>query len=277
MIRSLHIAIVVYQSDPYWLNKTLTSLREAIRDAVEKKIIHTAQLDIVDNGSAQSIEDTELTALLHSIFTPTDYYRCSVLTPANNSGYGAGNNFALLQSSADYVLVLNPDVELNCTAISHALRYLDTNPHHAMVTPAATYPNGTPQYLVKKYPSATTLLLRGFAPKWLKSRFQQRLSAYDRMETAYDAPLHDCIIVSGCCMLIRGDVWRKVGGFDEKFFLYFEDFDLSKRIAAIAPIHRLPTFRIIHAGGNASAKGVKHVWFFIKSAIRFFMKHGWRF
>jgi GT2 family glycosyltransferase len=277
MIRSLHIAIVVHQSDPYWLNITLTSLRDAISDAAEKKILHFAALDIVDNGSTQSAEDAGLTALLRDIFPPAEYYRCRVLRPAKNGGYGAGNNFALLPTNADFVLVLNPDVELNRNSISHAIDYLEANSNCAMVTPVATYPSGSPQYLVKKYPSIMTLFVRGFAPEWLKSLFQQRLSAYDRMETVYDAPLQDCVIVSGCCMLMRGDVWRQVGGFDEKFFLYFEDFDLSKRIADIALIHRLPTFRIVHAGGNASAKGLKHVWFFIKSAIRFFMKHGWRF
>ncbi|NJR72189.1 MAG: hypothetical protein HC782_03800 [Gammaproteobacteria bacterium] len=82
--------------------------------------------------------------------------------------------------------------------------------------------------------------------------------------------------MSGCCMLMRGEVWQRVGGFDEKFFLYFEDFDLSKRIAAIAEIHRLPSFQIIHGGGNASNKGLKHIRFFVQSAWRFFNKHGWR-
>jgi GT2 family glycosyltransferase len=77
-------------------------------------------------------------------------------------------------------------------------------------------------------------------------------------------------------MFIRGDSWRKVGGFDEKFFLYFEDFDLSMRIAKYAEIHRVPEFRIIHAGGNAAAKGASHILLFVRSAYRFFHKHGWR-
>jgi len=70
-------------------------------------------------------------------------------------------------------------------------------------------------------------------------------------------------------MLCRTEILKKVGGFSEKYFLYFEDFDLSKKISKISDITYLPSVFIIHLGGKAAKKGLKHTYFFLVSAIKF--------
>ena len=110
----------------------------------------------------------------------------------------------------------------------------------------------------------------------MQSLFTARLRRYERAELAFDAPLTDAVIVSGCFMLMRRAVWERAGGFDPAFFLYFEDFDLSRRVADHAEIHRVPACRIVHGGGQASRKGWRHINLFMRSAARFFSKHGWR-
>ncbi|MEO8384587.1 MAG: glycosyltransferase family 2 protein, partial [Betaproteobacteria bacterium] len=87
------------------------------------------------------------------------------------------------------------------------------------------------------------------------------------------AGLTDVKIASGCFMLVRRTVLDRVQGFDPAFFLYFEDFDLSYRIASFADIARVADVRIVHAGGGAAAKSVRHVWLFVSSALRFIWKH----
>ena len=77
-------------------------------------------------------------------------------------------------------------------------------------------------------------------------------------------------IVSGCFMLCKGDVFRKVSGFDGDFFLYFEDFDRSLRVSEWATIEFLPSLRIQHTGSHAARKSFNHIRYFIRSAGRFF-------
>ncbi len=280
-IDTLTISIVVFRSDEAWFRQTVVALAGAIQHAIDNAQLRSAHLVVVDNDPA---DDDRYTNIVGEVlaYVPADLagrMTHATVKPGKNLGYGAANNLALGNTSvqvAGCVLVLNPDVVLAADAISSAILHFNEHPECGMVTPVATFPDGAPQYLVKAMPSVLTLALRGFAPAWLKSMFAARLAAYDRMETAFDAPLLQCEIVSGCAMFIRGDVWKTLGGFDERFFLYFEDFDLSKRVAAMTGIDRVATCRIVHAGGNAAGKGGGHIWLFVRSAVRFFNKHGWR-
>ena len=194
-----------------------------------------------------------------------------------NIGYGRANNLALRDVVADTVLVLNPDVVMAANCLSEALAHLRAHPRCAMVTPVSTDEFGVLQSLVKRAPDVITLALRGFAPAFMQAWFSARLQRYERAETPFDAPLDDAVIVSGCFMLMRRRAWVTAEGFDAAFFLYFEDFDLSRRIAAQpnAEIHRDPACRIVHGGGQASRKGWRHIVLFVRSAARFFGKHGW--
>ena len=66
------------------------------------------------------------------------------------------------------------------------------------------------------------------------------------------------------------------GGFDPKYFLYFEDYDWSVRLNKVTQTVYLPSFRAVHHGGHAARKGIEHVGWFVKSGMRFYNKHGWR-
>lgn len=276
------VSIVVYRPDPAWLDTTLLSLRGALALAHAQGEIARADVMLVDNEMAKAhksspIDSIYYPALKKWLGTEQVWLRFTVMTGHGNIGYGCGNNLAISAcSQASFHLVLNPDVTLNVEAITASLRYLKTHPDCAMVTPVATAEDGAPLYLVKSYPAVFTLGLRGFAPQWIRRYFSARLSAYDRAESAFDAPINDARIVSGCFMLIRRSALDKTGGFDADFFLYFEDFDLSYRISQFAAIHRLPASRIVHGGGQAAHKGWRHIGLFCRSAIRFFQKHGWR-
>ena len=83
-------------------------------------------------------------------------------------------------------------------------------------------------------------------------------------------------LASGCFMLLRRAALQRVGGFSEAYFLYFEDFDLSLRLAGEGRLLFDPAVRIVHHGGYAAGKGLRHVWLFARSGRRFFHDHGWR-
>jgi len=83
-------------------------------------------------------------------------------------------------------------------------------------------------------------------------------------------------IASGCCMLVRSSALKAVGGFDQDFFLYFEDFDLSLRLQREGELLFDPAMQAVHHGGYAASKGLAHIRWFVRSGIRFFRLHGWR-
>ena len=95
-------------------------------------------------------------------------------------------------------------------------------------------------------------------------------------ELSESQPSKNIPIISGCFMLCRSDAIARVSGFDPGYFLYFEDFDLSLRVGDSAALAYVPAMRIKHGGGGSARKGLKHINMFVRSAGRFFSKHGWR-
>ena len=84
------------------------------------------------------------------------------------------------------------------------------------------------------------------------------------------------MLASGCCMWVRRAVFDDVGGFDESYFLYFEDYDLSLKLARKGTVVEHHNIRVVHHGGDASRKGFQHIRWFIHGAARFFSLWGWR-
>lgn len=193
-----------------------------------------------------------------------------------NPGFGAGHNRALL-TTTKYHLILNPDLEVAPDALQKALEFMEQHPECGLLTPAATWGDGEVQRLCKRYPTVLDLLLRGFAPAFIKKMFKKRLDNYEMADQLNNQDvLWDPPIVSGCFMLFRSDVLHQLGGFDPRFFLYFEDFDISLRAGKISRIAYVPQVKVVHHGGHASRKGWRHIWMFSRSMVTFFNIHGWR-
>jgi GT2 family glycosyltransferase len=193
-----------------------------------------------------------------------------------NVGYGAAHNLIINNLESGFHLMLNPDVVLDKLFLSEGFSYLIDHDDVALAVPMASHENGDRQFLCKRYPSVLTLFVRGFLPRNLRKLFTKRLASYE-MRDLHDAEINkDIPIGSGCCMLSRSSMLKAVHGFDERYFLYFEDFDLSLRIRQQGRIAYLPTMKIVHGGGYAARKGFSHVSMFVRSAIRFFATHGWR-
>jgi hypothetical protein len=124
-------------------------------------------------------------------------------------------------------------------------------------------------------PSVWTFFLRGFAPAWLKRRFDARLAHYEYRDLPSDR-VSDVTLVSGAFMLARTLALQAVGGFDERYFLHFEDLDLSLRMHAQGRVVSDPAVTLVHHGGHAAKRGLGHLRLFLRSGLRFFNTHGWR-
>lgn len=269
------ISIVAYCSDADRFQKTIDSLRHSVRHAKSQANL-LVSLYIIDNEVKSHANLNQARAYFsHGNSDPFDEVVLSV--SPSNLGYGRGHNVAILESPADYYLVLNPDVVMDEEALGLALQCMEDNPQVAAVTPRGESPEGEPLYLCKRFPLVFDLFLRGFSPIWLRSHFQRYVARYEMHELREaQKAVFDVPIVSGCCMLLRGNMLRQLGGFDERYFLYFEDFDLSLRLGSIGSNVYLPAMKIVHYGGHAARKGLWHILLFGRSAMRFYSQYGWR-
>jgi hypothetical protein len=269
---------VTYRPDAALLERCLASLALALGAAREDRVLTQVAVALIDNSEDQEIA-AEGMRLARQRFTDSGV-QLHFLHGHANVGYGVAHNLMLNGTGGDYQLVLNPDVELAGDALANAIRWLDANPDVVALAPAVKRPDGAPDFLCKRYPAVLDLFLRGFAPRVVRRLFRQRLERYelrDVIDPASDKPVPGVPLLSGCCMLVRRKAIDATGGFDPKFFLYFEDYDWSVRLNKIGKTAYLPTFRVVHHGGDAARKGWKHIGWFVRSAFRFYNKHGWRF
>ncbi|SOD98799.1 glycosyltransferase family 2 protein [Caenispirillum bisanense] len=269
----LDVSVVVFRPDETLLAATLRSLADAVGPDLPGPAV---RLYLVDNGP----DDNR--ALLDRAAAPVRAagVTVDVLAGHGNVGYGRGHDLAIRRPDpAPYHLVLNPDVVIAPDALRQGIGYLDRHSTVAMVAPRVETPSGTFEPLCKRYPDVVTLALRGFAPAAVRRLFGRRLARYEMRDVLGPQtvdPVPGIVIASGCFMLMRSAAARAVGGFGDAYFLYFEDFDLSLRLAQAGGIVYLPAMRIVHHGGNTARKGAAHVRLFLRSAVTFFRRNGLR-
>ena len=266
-------SIVTYRPEPRLFGRALASLATAIVEARRRAALGEARVFVVDNGPEASRPALEPAMAAW----PSQAGTLELIAGHGNLGYGRANNLALARADSDLHLVMNPDVELEPSALAEALAALGAHPEVGLVAPAAYGEDGRMQYLCKRYPSLWVLFLRGFAPERMRRRHAAAIEAYEMRDVIGEHFLSGVPLASGCFMLARTELLRRVGGFDPRFFMYFEDYDLSIRIGREARVAYVPQARIVHHGGEASRKGPRHVGWFVASAWKFFTRHGWRF
>ncbi|SAK69647.1 glycosyltransferase family 2 protein [Caballeronia ptereochthonis] len=264
---TLSISIVVYRPDAALLARTVETLDAALAQLHD--VAGRACLYLIDNGNPGELADLPV---------PSDAdFDTVVIKGHGNVGYGRGHNLAIERAASRFHLILNPDVEINADGLRRALAFLRDSPQTGLLAPWIGGDDGRQQYLCRRYPTVFDLFVRGFLPSALRKPFAPRLARYEMRDVIGDKDVvWDPPIVSGCFMLYRTDVLKSLGGFDPRYFLYFEDYDLSLRTRDIARIAYVPSVRILHHGGGAAKKGSVHIKLFVTSACRFFNRFGWK-
>ncbi len=268
---TLSVSIVVYKSDPEVLQHTLASLFSAIDCAIEQQLLSRAAVQIVCNDDSADVLRSRLPSL-----SSRPWVSLVVTSASRNIGYGAAHNLAIAAADSHWHLILNPDVTLAPDCLVAGLQYLGDHPRITAVSPHASDGTGARQFLCKRFPAVLDLALRGFAPRWLRARFEERLTHYEMQDLVDGVPACNIPIISGCFMLYRTADLKRLRGFDPGYFLYFEDFDLSLRTGQTGSLAYVPAMKIVHLGGHASRKGLRHILYFARSALRFYRGWGWR-
>jgi GT2 family glycosyltransferase len=254
---SLSISCVVYDTDFNVLATTIESLKVALETAIQFNTLSNYKFSLINNQSTTPIFFQQAVTLAQSMLSNVE-----VISGHGNIGYGKANNLAIDNTNLDFHLILNPDVKLDSLAIHEGLSFLIAHPDVGLVAPNAFNEDGLPEYLGKRMPNPLIIFLRGINSNLLNRIFKRSLDWYtykDKLPT--NEPL-SIELASGCFMLCKTDILKSVGGFSPEYFLYFEDFDLSRKIAIKV---FLPSMRITHLGGKAATKEWKHIKFFLKS------------
>lgn len=274
---SLQVSIVTFRPDWQLLERCLRKLALAIGAARESGVLRTVHVALVDNSADRAIA-AKVVDLGRTRFADSGV-QVSYVHGHANIGYGAAHNLALHGSGADYHLVLNPDVELAADALLNAVRWMNAHPDVGAIAPQVKRRDGTRDYLVKRKPAVLDLALRGFMPRVGRLLFRSRLDRYEMRDVIDADPERDIVDVaamSGACMLLRRKAVDQTGGFDPRFFLYFEDYDWTVRLNKVTRTAYVPSFEVVHHGGGASRKGMRHVGHFMKGGWRYYRKHGWK-
>ena len=263
---SLVVTLVTYHSDLRQVKDAMNSLK------VQGQSLQVA---LVDNDSGPSYQ-----AALKEVIKEVacEGMAVELHRAPRNGGFGYGHNLAFLQAPpSDYVLILNPDVILHEQCLHTLVAFLETHPKAGLVVPKVFYPDGRLQPLNKRRPTVLDLGLRLFLPPVLANipLVRRRLDRYSMMDSGYNAPCR-VPFASGCCMLFRRSLLTRLGGFDERFFLYFEDADISERANIVSEVWFCPDATITHAWQRGSRKSVKLLWIMLQSAARYFAKWGLR-
>ena len=191
-----------------------------------------------------------------------------------NKGYGAGHNVALrkaMEVDSQYHLVVNPDVWFGAEVIPALWRLMEEDKSIAQVMPKVLFLNGSVQCLAKLLPTPLDLFNRFFMPEKLiakrNARFELRHSGYDKI---MNVPF-----LSGCFMFLRISALRNEGFFDERFFMYMEDVDITRRLHAKYKTLFFPSVSVYHRFSRLSY----HKWsislIHMISVIKYFNKWGW--
>ena len=182
-----------------------------------------------------------------------------------NLGYGAGHNVALSHISSDVHLIVNPDIKISTEQFAAIVDYFSKNEDIVLACPKVLNEDGTEQYLPKKTPTFKYVIL-GALPFFKKMRKQ-----YTMADRIIAEPI-DVDFCTGCFMMCRTDALLKCGGFDDRFFMYFEDADLSKTMKKYGRVVYNPFLSVTHLWKRENKKSLKGISRFLKSFRKFVKK-----
>ncbi len=255
---TLSIIIVHYK-----VKKELFALLKSISASVSQKV--TYEVIVVDNDEEKTIAYD-----LKKKFPDVTY-----IPSQQNKGFGAGNNLGASFAKGTYLFFLNPDTIVNKNCIESLINFLDKNKKVGIAAPLLIDPRTNQPYPLQGTKELTPI--RGIcALSFINKLFPNNTIANDYWLKDWDKKIpKEVDTIPGTAFMIRKNIFEKIHGFDEHFFLYFEEHDLCNRVKKIgAKIVIIPQATLVHAWGKSTEKSDRNIkQIFSKSRCYYFRKN----
>jgi GT2 family glycosyltransferase len=193
----------------------------------------------------------------------------------SNPGFGAAHNIAIekaLELGVKYHFIVNPDIYFDDDVVSSMISFMEEDISIGMMMPQILNLDGTVQNLPKLLPSPFSIFWRKF--KRPARAYEKFINQYELRQVAKEM-IYDAPVLSGCFTLLNLEAIKKVGMYDDKFFMYFEDWDLSRRIHKHYKTIYFPLVSVYHGYDSGANKSSRLFKIFLNSAITYFNKWGW--
>ena len=250
----LNISIVLYH--PRWQQEVVPLVNELLRIRCLEKIY------LLDNSEEKCEK------------VPLKSEKVRYMHMSKNLGYGKAHNIALRESAyhkTEFHLVMNSDIQVKAEDIDAMHDWMIANSYVGHLMPRVLNPDGTQQYLAKRLPSPMDVFGRRFLPaRWIAKRNMR----YELRDMDLTRPIN-APYLSGCFMMLRTKAVVEAGLFDERYFMYPEDIDLTRTIHRNWLTLYQPQWSIIHAHARASYENIHMLWVHIQNMCRYFNKWGW--
>ncbi|MGG5368545.1 glycosyltransferase family 2 protein [Enterococcus sp. AZ196] len=254
------VSIVTHNSDKIFLS--LDSLIEIL--GTDQSI----QVKIFDNASEPEYRERLKKYLVYP-FVKINFYE-------ENKGFGFGHNTNLLETTG-YGIIFNPDIILSKNHLKDMAAHLAETPECGLLAPKILNEDGTTQFLIRNHLNVFDYMLRFIPFKFVKKLFAKRLARFECRELPDD---RDSFVrmISGSFMVVDLTKFNEIEGFDDRYFMYFEDNDLCRKMeqAGYQAIYS-PQFTVVHLYERGAVKSRKLFFIFLQSMRKYFQKWGWQF
>jgi len=241
----------------------LSIAKELTESELSAKRQPLCEIFVIDNASADNSAE----------LVQKKYPQINLIANKENLGFAKANNQALKQASGKYILLLNPDTEIQAGALKVLIDFLDHNLQAGVIAPQLLNTDGSVQMSCRAFPSFIGMLseLTGvsrFMPAGSKLRSYKMLDWQHDTERQVDQP-------EGACLLVRKELFDQVGLFDEEYFMLFEEVDWLFSVRKVGwQIWFTPTAKVIHHMGQAIKQvKVKMILSSHKGMYRYWYKH----
>ena len=233
---------------------------------------HPLTLYLVDNASPDGSGKKLEQAVESGLLCPQEGQNVVVHCRTENGGFGTGHNMVLPELDSDYHFILNPDIQLTADTLSDLADWMDQHPDAVMARPSLVFPDGRPQKLPLRRCALRPMVYRQLPCLKFWAKYNDAYLMADK-DLSQPTEIEFC---TGSFSAVRTSAFRAVGGFDENYFMYVEDADLTQKMLTQGKAYLVPQFTAIHAWHRAAHRSLKPALWQTGNLLRYFSKWGFR-